>query len=94
MPPWVTPSRVYWKRSWTIVGAISGAKRARAQAATAPRYDYIRDAQAATTKDGVSSMDQLVRDYMRALPPSAPQGQPQVSTPPVSAAPIAPAATR
>jgi general secretion pathway protein D len=65
-----------------------------AQAATAPRYDYIRDAQAATTKDGVSSMDQLVRDYMRALPPSAPQGQPQVSTPPVSAAPIAPAATR
>ncbi|MDO8910590.1 MAG: type II secretion system secretin GspD [Phenylobacterium sp.] len=46
---------------------------AEARAVTATRYGYIRDQQAARSKDGISELDQLVREYMRAAPPvSAP----------------------
>ncbi len=62
-----------------------------AQAATAPRYDYIRAEQAASNKEGYSSLEAVVRDYMRALPPTAPEGTPMPVSPPVTSAPLAPA---
>jgi general secretion pathway protein D len=62
-----------------------------AQAATAPRFDNIRAEQAATNKEGYSSLEAVVRDYMHAAPPTAPQGTPMPASPPVTAAPLAPA---
>ena len=62
-----------------------------AQAATAPRFDYIRAEQAKTNKEGASSLEAVVRDYMRTLPPTAPQAAPSPPSPPVTAAPLAPA---
>jgi len=44
-----------------------------AQAATAPRYDYIRAQQLqATGTAASSSLESLLRDYMRTMPPAAP----------------------
>ena len=41
-----------------------------ARAITAPRYEYIRDQQAMRNKQGISELDQLVREYLRAAPPT------------------------
>lgn len=43
-----------------------------ARGMTAPRYGYMRDQQLQRSKTGQSELDQLVRDYMGALPPTAP----------------------
>jgi general secretion pathway protein D len=43
-----------------------------AQAATAPRYDYIRRQQVTTNSTGASSLDEMLRDYMRTMPPALP----------------------
>jgi general secretion pathway protein D len=47
-----------------------------AQAATAPRYDYIRAQQVLADRAGVSSLDQVIRDYMGAMPPAVAPAQP------------------
>lgn len=44
-----------------------------ARGVTAPRYGYMRDQQIQRDKGGVSNLDRLVRDYMRAQPPAMPQ---------------------
>jgi len=46
--------------------------RAQAQAATAPRYDYIRGQQVLTNREGASSLEDMLRDYMRTAPPALP----------------------
>jgi general secretion pathway protein D len=43
-----------------------------AQAATAPRYDYIRAQQAKADPTGRSSLEALLRDYMQTMPPAVP----------------------
>jgi general secretion pathway protein D len=43
-----------------------------AQAATAPRYDYIRAEQVRNDRAGRSSLDEVVRDFMGTMPPAAP----------------------
>lgn len=65
---------------------------AEAQAATAPRYDYVRAEQAATNKAGDSSLERVVRDYMKTLPPAAlpPVAGPTAPAAPVAAAPLGP----
>ena len=47
-----------------------------AQYATAPRYDYIRAQQAQTNRDGRSSLEEMLRDYMRTTPPAIPPAEP------------------
>jgi general secretion pathway protein D len=42
-----------------------------AQRLAGERYTYIRDADIAQSADGTSSLDALVRDYMRTAPPAA-----------------------
>jgi general secretion pathway protein D len=56
----------------TIVRTASDAQRL-----TAERYDYIRDAEVAqrganANPSEITSLDALVRDYLRAAPPSLP----------------------
>jgi len=64
-----------------------------ARTMSARRYDYIRGQQLIATPDHEPSLDELVRDYLGTVPPSAPPGpqpQDQVVTPielPPSAAP-------
>lgn len=58
---------------------------AEARAVTAPRYGYIRDQQAARSKDGISELDQLVRDYMRAAPPVSDPRPPAAAPSPLPA---------
>lgn len=48
---------------------------AEARAMTAPRYGYMRDLERAASRDGISQLDRLVREYMQAAPP-APQAAP------------------
>jgi general secretion pathway protein D len=63
--------------------------------ATASRYDYMQADQIARSRDGASSLDQLVREYMGAARPAAPTSAPdQVIAPtaPVDARPLPPAA--
>jgi general secretion pathway protein D len=43
-----------------------------AQAATAPRYDFMRDEQIKADPQNRSSLDALLRDYMRTMPPALP----------------------
>lgn len=38
---------------------------------TAPRYDYMRNLPAMTAPDGDNSLDAVIRDYLRTVPPSA-----------------------
>lgn len=53
-----------------------------ARAITAPRYEYIRDQQSMRNKDGISELDQLVRDYLRAAPPTeTPSSSPPAGAP-------------
>ncbi|MDQ8755667.1 type II secretion system secretin GspD [Sphingosinicella sp. LHD-64] len=69
---------------------------AEARAMSARRYDYIRGRQMLAHPDREPSIDELVRDYMGATPPSVtpPQPQDQVVTPtdvpPSAAAPTEP----
>lgn len=42
-----------------------------AQGATAPRYDYLRSLQLGASRDGRSSLEETVREYLRANPPAA-----------------------
>lgn len=53
---------------------------------TAPRYDYMRNLPAMTTPDGDNTLDAVIRDYLRTMPPSA--------TPPAAATPAPPPAAR
>jgi general secretion pathway protein D len=58
---------------------------AEARALAQRRYGYIRNDLLMQRPDQEPSIDQLVRDYMGAVPPTAlPQGAPQVIIPPVS----------
>lgn len=50
-----------------------------ARAVTAPRYGYVRDQQALRNADGVSELDQLVRDYLRTTPPTDPSRAPSAT---------------
>ena len=43
-----------------------------AQKLAAERYDYVRDADIARGGNGVTSLDELVRDYLRTTPPALP----------------------
>ncbi|MCR5874053.1 type II secretion system secretin GspD [Phenylobacterium sp. J426] len=45
---------------------------AQARAATAPKYEYIADQQAARDPARQAELERLVRDYLRAEPPTAP----------------------
>ena len=49
-----------------------------AQQLAAERYDYIRAEDVARSRDGTSSLDTLVREYLRAEPPVAPPLPPPV----------------
>jgi general secretion pathway protein D len=51
----------------TIVRTSDDAQRLAGQ-----RYSYIRDAEIAQSRDGTSSLDALVRDYLRVTPPAPP----------------------
>jgi general secretion pathway protein D len=42
---------------------------------TARRYDYVRDMQKVRNPDMEPSIDELLRDYMGAAPPSEPKAQ-------------------
>lgn len=55
-----------------------------AQAVTAPRYDYMRQQEINARGDGISALEEAVRNYLRAEPPVA-------STPPAPSAVPAPA---
>jgi general secretion pathway protein D len=74
----------------TIIGGPDDAQRA-----TAPRYDYMRDAQLQLELgDGnrrEAALDVLVRDYLRTQPPVAPQAPSTAPAPaPAATAPITP----
>lgn len=43
--------------------------RVEAARMTAPRYDYMRQAQQAASRDGQAALDALIRDYFRTEPP-------------------------
>lgn len=58
-----------------------------ARAVTAPRYGYVRDQQALRNADGVSELDQLVRDYLRTTPPTDPSRAPSAAEPRPAALP-------
>jgi general secretion pathway protein D len=49
--------------------------KADAQAVAARRYGYVRAQQQAASKDGEAAIDELVRDYLGAVPPTAAQAQ-------------------
>jgi general secretion pathway protein D len=55
-----------------------------AQAVTAPRYDYVRRDQIGASREGVSSLDELIDQYMRTTPPQPPGPAP--APPPVAPA--------
>ena len=68
-----------------------------AQAVAAQRYGYIRDRQLAANPKVEPSIDELVRDYMGTVPPSAPQAGDAVVAPPpppAAAAPVQPVIIR
>ena len=71
----------------TIIGGPADAQRA-----TAPRYDYMRDAQLQLddskqrdSRQREAALDVLVRDYLRTQPPVAPTPAPAPPAPPVPA---------
>ena len=65
-----------------------------AQAASGPRYDYLRKEAGLVGQDGGNALDAVMRDYLRTLPPGGPASAPPTDAG-QTAAPAAPAgATR